>query len=89
MGFRTFFHDVEHRYLQRKSCLSRQVFIRLKRKYHEQLGLKERGILELEKKLYGLFYAGNYWKRQMEPHLVNDFRMKKRFKKLHVTNKIQ
>lgn len=76
LGFRIFSHDVTQAYLQSRSNLSRKIYIRPKSKDLKTFGLREGELLELNRPLYGLCDAGDYWGNTMEQHLINDLGMK-------------
>lgn len=76
MQFRCFSHDVTQAYLQSKSHLTREVYIRPKERDKEILGVKDGELFKLIRPLYGLCDAGDYWGETMTSHLINDLKMR-------------
>ena len=66
--FRLWSHDVTQAFLQSKDKLQRPIYLHPVK----ELNLPPASILRLEKPLYGLAYAGDYWSRTMAEHLEKD-----------------
>lgn len=75
LGVRLFSHDVTQAYLQSREKLSRKVYIQPKTEDLATFGLKDGDLLELQKPLYGLCDAGDYWGATIDEHLTNDLGM--------------
>lgn len=75
MGFRLFSHDVTQAYLQSKSHMTRDVYIRPKKDGRKILGLNDGQFFKILKPLYGLCDVRDYWGQTMESHLMNDLKM--------------
>lgn len=75
MGFRLFSHDVTQAYLQSKYELTRKIYVQPKEKDLDIFGLKKGELFELNKPLYGICDAGDYWGVTMDEHIVNDLHM--------------
>ena len=69
--FRLWSHDVTQAFLQSKDKLQRPIYLRPVK----ELNLPPASILRLEKPLYGLADAGDYWSRTMAEHLEKDLGM--------------
>lgn len=70
--FRIFPHDVTQACLQSKHKLTRKIYIKVRKRDLETFGLQENELLELNKPLYGLCDAGNYWSVTIEERIIND-----------------
>lgn len=68
-------HNVTQAYLQSNHKLTRKIHIRFKKQHLKTFGLNEDDLLELNKPLYGLCDAGDYWGVTIDEHLINDLGM--------------
>lgn len=70
--FLSFSHNVTQAYLQMKQKITRKIYIRIKKQDRESFGLEEDDLLKLNKQLYGLWDAGDYWGVTMNEHIIDD-----------------
>lgn len=73
--FRLFSNDVTQAYLQSKHSLTRMIYINVKNNDLKTFGIGVDQLLELNKPLYGLCDAGDYWGATIERHITNGFGM--------------
>lgn len=70
-----FLHDVTQAYLQSKQNVTRKVYIKVKKADLDSFGMQSGTLLRLQKPLYGICNAGDYWGVTMEKPLFYDLGM--------------
>ncbi len=64
-------HDVRQAYLQSKDMLNREIYLRPAK----ELNVPPGTLLKLQRPLYGLSDAGDYWAVTLSDHFCNDLQM--------------
>lgn len=72
---RLIFHDLTRACLQSKYNLTRKTCIQPKPDDISIFGLQTNELFELNKPLYGIYEAGDYWGVTLEEHIINDLGM--------------